>query len=88
MNISIALFMNMLITKQKYKLNNFYHKTLNIARVRVPVNRFNYTSWMTVFPPTDRHKLARNRYEIEAFCDAFVLSFGFINFYWYCSIQK
>ena len=43
----------------------------------VPINRFNYTNWMSVVTRTDRPKSVRNRCVIEVFGGVFVLSIGF-----------
>ena len=40
----------------------------------MPVNRFNPTSWVAAFTPTDRPKSIRNRCVIEVFGGIFVLS--------------
>ena len=40
-----------------------------------PSNRFNDTSWMAVFTPTDRPKSIRIRWEIEIYDSVFVFAF-------------
>ena len=46
------------------------------------VNRFNHISWMAIVTPTVHPRSVRNHCVIEHFGGVFVLSFGFV-FWWY-----
>ena len=73
---------SMIVTNEFFAQNHEILQTIK-TQGRVPLIRFNHTSWMTVATPTGHPKSVRSRCVIEVFGGVFVLSIGFRIFCWY-----